>query len=301
MDLLIQYVPVALQWLLFLIMLLMGMTLTVNDFKRVVIFPKAIGLGLVNQLILLPLIGWLIITILPMEAVFAMGIIVVCASPGGAVSNLISHLSKGDTALSVSLTACSSVLTIISIPFIINFFLKQTMGASGVNIQLPAVQTIINIFKLTVLPVALGMYIHFKFPKFTERSGKLIAWISGFIIIFALFLIVVKLNDIGDVWSFIRESLLAVFILNVFSLSIGYCSSRLLGLSQKQSITISIETGMQNNVLGMAIATSPTLLNNALMAVPAGVYGLLMCTTAVIMIFVFRKMQANESKLSSIK
>ena len=292
MDALLTHVPTILSWLLFAIMFFMGMTLTIGDFKRVAVYPKAVGIGLVNQIILLPLIGLAIVNILSLETAFAVGIMVVAASPGGAVSNLISHLSKGDTALSITLTAFSSVLTIFSIPFIINWSLDHLAGSSGVAIQLPLVQTIFNIFKLTVLPVSLGMAINHFAPKFTQKAGTLIAWISGAIIIIALFLIYVKLDEIGNVWSFVKACFLAVLILNIATISIGYLTARAMRLSVRQSITISIETGMQNNVLGMAIATSPALLNNSLMAVPAGVYGLLMCTTATILIFVFRRILA---------
>lgn len=267
----------------------MGMTLRVEDFKRVAIYPKAIATGLVNQIILLPLIGLAIITLLPLEGAFAVGVMIVAASPGGAVSNLISHLSKGDTALSISLTAFSSVLTIFTIPFIINWSLQHVMGESGNAIQLPLWNTIINIFKLTVLPVALGMSINHFLPKFSKQAGKPIAWISGAIIVIALALIYLKLDELGNVWEFTKSCFLAVLILNIATLATGFYSAKAVGLNTRQAVTTSIETGMQNNVLGMAIATSPNLLNNPIMAVPAGVYGLLMCTTACFMILVFRK------------
>ena len=278
-------------------MLFMGMTLTISDFRRVGVYPKAVAIGLANQIILLPLIGLAIIKLIPLEAAFAMGIMVIAASPGGAVSNLISHLSRGDTALSISLTACSSILTIISIPFIINWSLTLIMGSENVEIQLPIVSTIINIFKLTVLPVAIGMFLNYKLPELTKKLEKAIAYISVLIIVLALILIAVKLNEIGDIVSFVKACFWAVFLLNVATLSVGFISAKILGLDTKQAITISIETGMQNNVLGMAIATSPALLNNAMMAVPAGVYGLLMCTTAVLLIFVFRKILSNGNDL----
>jgi len=270
-------------------MFTMGMTLTFSDFKRVAVYPKAVGIGLINQILLLPLIGFGITKIIPLESSFAIGIMIIAVSPGGAVSNLISHLSKGDTALSISLTAVSSLLTILSIPILLNWSLAYFVGDSDVQIKLPFAKTVVNIFKLTVLPVSLGMLLNYKFPNFTKRSNTAIAWISGFVIVFALILIYIKLDELGDVWSFVRTVFFSVLLLNIATLGIGYLSSLLAGLSRKQAITISIETGMQNNVLGMAVATSPALLNSPLMAVPAGVYGLLMCTTAIALIFIFRK------------
>ena len=270
-------------------MFVMGMTLTISDFKRVGKFPKAIVIGLSNQIILLPIVGFLLITILPLKPEVAMGLMLVTACPGGATSNLIAHLSKGDTALSISLTAISSLITILSIPFIVNWSLEYIMASSGVAIQLPVWKTILGIIKLTALPVLLGMLVNFKFPKFSDSSRKVIAWSSGFFILIALALMVFKLNEIGDVWMFIKDAFLAVLLLNLVTLTIGYITSRALKLNKAQAISISLESGMQNNVLGMAIAMSPGLLNNAAFATPAGVYGLVMVSTGVLLIFWFRK------------
>lgn len=286
----VKYIPQILPGLLFLIMLAMGMTLTVQDFKRVAKYPKAVITGLFNQIILLPLVAVGIILVLPLEPVFAIGLMLVAASPGGATSNLISHLSKGDTALSISMTAISSMITVFSIPLIINISLQWIMAKEGADIQLPLWNTIVNIFKLTALPVLIGMFINYKFPHFSMKSRKAIAWGCGMIIIIALTLMVLKLDEIGNVWEFIIAASLSVFLLNVFTMGIGFMSARLLKLETPQAISISIESGMQNNVLGMAIATSPSLLNNPLMAAPAGVYGLIMCATGTILIFYFRKM-----------
>ncbi len=293
MSTILAWVPQLLQLLLFLLMLGMGMTLTVADFRRVGQFPRAVGIGLFNQILLLPLVGLAIITLLPMPSEIAMGLMIVTACPGGATSNLISHLSKGDTALSITLTAFSSIFTIFTIPFIINFALAQTMGDNGSDIQLPIGKTVFNIFKLTALPVAMGMWINHRFPRFAAASRQSIAWASGIFILIALGLIVLKLSEIGSVPAFIRAAGLGVILLNLITLSIGFISSRLLRLDTDQAITISIETGMQNNVLGMAIATSPTMLNNPAMATSAGVYGIVMCTTGLILIYFFRKLAAR--------
>jgi len=266
------------------------MTLTTTDFKRVASYPKAVMVGLTNQIIILPIVGAIIVMLMPLEPVFAMGLMLVAASPGGATSNLISHLSKGDTALSITMTAFSSLITIISIPLIINFSLDWIMGSEGVDIKLPLWATIVNIFKLTALPVMLGLFINSKFPQFSLKMRPVIAWGSGMIIIMALSLMVLKLDEIGNVWEFIRASFLAVLLLNIATLLVGFLSAKLLKLDSPQAISISIESGMQNNVLGMAIATSATLLNSPLMAAPAGVYGIIMCFTGVSLIYFFRKM-----------
>lgn len=290
LETIIKYIPQILPVLLFLIMLGMGMTLTLEDFKRVAQYPKAIFIGLLNQIILLPVVGVLLVMVLPLEPVFAMGLMIVAASPGGATSNLISHLAKGDTALSISMTAISSLITVFSIPLIINLSLSWIMGSEGADIQLPLWKTITGIFKLTALPVILGMMINHWFPVFSLKSRKVIAWGCGLIVVVALLLMVLKLDAIGNVWEFIIAASLSVFLLNSITMLIGFVSARILKLQTPQAISISIESGMQNNVLGMTIATAPTLLNNPIMAAPAGVYGIIMCTTGVVLIYFFRKM-----------
>lgn len=293
MESFLALIPQLLQLLLFLLMFGMGMTLKVVDFKRVGQYPKAVIIGLTNQIILLPLVGLFLVTVIPMQPEIAMGLMIVTACPGGATSNVISHLSKGDTALSISLTAFSSVLTILTIPFIINYSLSYIMGEAGAAIQLPVLTTIINIIKLTALPVALGMFVNYKFPEFTEKSKAALAWGSGIFVLIALGLIVIKLAELGSVWDFVKAAGLGVLCLNVITFGIGFISARILQLNKPQSITISIETGMQNNVLGMAIATAPSMLNNPAMAASAGVYGIIMCSLGLVLIYVFRRIVKN--------
>ncbi|MEM9685377.1 MAG: bile acid:sodium symporter family protein [Bacteroidota bacterium] len=283
------YIPYILQLMLFLIMLGMGMTLTVKDFLRVGTAPKAVLVGLVNQIVLVPLIAFAIVSVIPMQPMTAMGLMIVACCPGGAVSNLFSHLAKGDTALSISLTAVSSIVTIFTIPFIINFSLDSILGASAKTIQLPVGNTIINIFKLTALPVFIGMFIKHNFPVFAAKSKPAIGWGSGLVILLALTLMVIKLEEIGNSVQFIKTSFTGVILLNILTLSIGFGSARLLRLSLRRSATVAIESGMQNNVLGMTIAISATLLNEPRMAATAGVYGIVMCLIAVGVIFLFRK------------
>ncbi len=289
-EYLLAYIPGILQILLFLIMLGMGMTLTVKDFKRVGVKPKAVCIGLINQIVFVPIIGFVIVSFVPMQPMVAMGLMIVACCPGGAVSNLFSYLSKGDTALSITLTAISSIITIFTIPFIINFSLDVILGASGESIRLPIDKTIINIFKLTALPVFIGMFINYKLPIFAKNSKRAIKWGSVLVIILALALMVMKLEEIGDSWQLIQASFIGVVLLNIFTLTIGFGSAKLVKLSTQQAATISIESGMQNNVLGMTIAISTTLLNEPKMAATAGVYGIVMCLIAISVIFLFKKM-----------
>ncbi len=293
-DFLSAYIPTILQILLFLVMFGMGMTLTIPDFTRVGIAPKAVFTGLVNQIILVPLIAYGIVLLVPMQPMLAMGLMVCACSPGGAVSNLFSYLAKGDTALSITLTAISSLVTIFTIPLIINFSLEAILGAASKNIQLPLGKTIFNIFKLTALPVFLGMFINYQFPNTAEKGKPAIKWGSITVIVLALTFMVLKLEEIGDSWSFLKASFLSVVLLNFFTLGIGFFSAKLLKLPTKQAATISIESGMQNNVLGMTLAMSPGLLNSPEMAATPGVYGVVMSLLAIGVIAIFKKMITKE-------
>lgn len=151
-----QASTVVLALAIIIIMLGMGLSLVWDDFKRILVYPKAILVGLVNQLILLPIIGFTLVSLFPLSPEIAIGVMILAACPGGSTSNLISHLAKGDLALSVSLTAISSFITIITIPFIVNFALIRFLE-EGQMIQLDVMQTIIQIFAIIVVPVAIWM------------------------------------------------------------------------------------------------------------------------------------------------
>lgn len=294
MSELLALIPTLLQILLFLIMFGMGMTLTIPDFTRIGTAPKAVLTGLVNQIVLVPCIAYGIVLLVPMEPMIAMGLMVCACCPGGAVSNLFTYLAKGDTALSISLTAISSIVTIFTIPLIINFSLDAILGASGKSIHLPLGKTIFNIFKLTALPVFLGMILNYKFPLTANKSKPIIKWGSIIVIVIALIFMVMKLEEIGDSLAFLKASFASVLLLNLSTLGIGFLSAKSLKLTTKQAATVSIESGMQNNVLGMAIAIG--LLDSPEMAATAGVYGVIMCIIAIGMIRLFRNMILKEEK-----
>lgn len=288
--------PYILQILLFLVMLGMGMTLTVGDFRRVVLFPKAVGIGLTTQIILLPIVAYGLMNLMGLPPALALGLMLLAACPGGATSNLVSHLSKGDTALSITLTALSSVITIFTIPFLLNISLDLILGEEGGAFRLPIGPTIFNIFKLTALPVAIGMFVKHRFPTFTEKSEKALAIGSGIAILLALAMMLFRLSDQGNVWQFVLAAGPSVLALNLTTLCVGFLAAWFSGLSYPQRITLSLETSIQNGVLGMAIATAPNLLNHPEAAVTSGVYGIATVTIGAMMIYFFRKFEPKQQK-----
>ena len=269
--------------LLFLIMFGMGMTLTVEDFKRITKSPGEVLVGLTSQIIVLPIIAFLISISLGLNPTQSVGLILLACCPGGATSNLFSHLAKADTALSITLTAFSSIITVFTVPFIINaslFFFFET----GSEFSLPVLRTIVNIFKLTALPTVLGMFLKHKFPEFCKRSEPVIKWFSIIFIIIALAAMLKLVSEKEPILVALKAVGFAVILLNIISMISGYQFGRMFKMDEKRKITIGIETGIQNGVLGITIATAPNLLDNALFAIPSGVYGLVMCISGIFVI-----------------
>ena len=269
--------------LLFLIMFGMGMTLTVEDFKRITKSPGEVLVGLTSQIIVLPIIAFLISISLGLNPTQSVGLILLACCPGGATSNLFSHLAKADTALSITLTAFSSIITVFTVPFIINaslFFFFET----GSEFSLPVLRTIVNIFKLTALPTVLGMFLKNKFPEFCKRSEPVIKWFSIIFIIIALAAMLKLVSEKEPILVALKAVGFAVILLNIISMISGYQLGKMFKMDEKRKITIGIETGIQNGVLGITIATAPNLLDNALFAIPSGVYGLVMCISGIFVI-----------------
>ena len=276
----------------------MGLTLRIQDLKFVVYKPKATIVGLFNQLLLLPVIGFVLIILFPMQAELAVGVMILTACPGGVTSNLFTYLAKGDTALSIALTAFSSVITIFSIPFIINFTLNYLLGENEI-IRLPVIKTIGQIFIINIVPVAIGMMIRAKKPQLADRISKPVKLMSIIFLMIIIIGAILKEKDHIAGW-FVQVGIIAL-ILNLTTMIVGFWSSRLMKLNQIQSISVSIETGVQNGTLAIGIASSPILLNNPTMAIFPAVYSLIMLFIASISVNLFsyyhsKKQQVNYAR-----
>jgi len=274
-----------------IIMLGMGLSLVPADFKRVALYPKAAAIGILNQIVVLPLVGFVLLLLIPMRTPeLAVGIMVLAACPGGPTSNLISHISKGDTALSITLTAISSLIVVVTIPLIVNFAMRYFLQ-HGEYVPLPVFDTIVKVIIITLLPVSIGMFIHAKFPAFSAKMNKPVKIMSGIL----LFVIIVAaiLNDKENLFNFFAQAGPVALALNIAMLAIGYFTAKIARLHVSQSITISIESGIQNGTLGIAIAA--TLLRNPTMTISPAIYSLIMFMTAGVIIF-WMNMKYRESK-----
>ncbi|RIW13697.1 bile acid:sodium symporter family protein [Algoriphagus lacus] len=269
------FLPLALA----IIMFGMGLSLTVDDFKRILIYPKAAALGLINQIILLPLVAFGLIHVFDLQPELAVGLMILAACPGGATSNLITHLAKGDAALSITLTAFSSFITVFTIPFLVNFSIAYFIP-DGEEQQLNIMGTVISVLVITIIPVILGMLVSKKWTVLALKWEPLFRKMSA--VFFVLILIAAILKEKDNLLGFFEEAGPVALTLNIATLAIGYFSGIIFGLGKKQSTTIAIEAGIQNGTLGITIAA--TLIVNSVMTIPSAIYSLIMFVTASAMI-----------------
>ncbi len=279
MDLKTVLLPIA----LIIIMFGMGMTLTPADFKRVVLAPKAKLLGLFNQLLLLPLIALGLVFAFRLPGELAVGLMLIAACPGGPTSNIISHLSKGDTALSVTLTAVSSVITVFTIPLVVGAAMGHFLEADEV-IALPFVKTMLQLMIVTVLPISLGMWLHAKQPDFCSKSQRAFNLLSLLFLALVIAAAVLQEENLGQQF---RVAGPAAVALNLLTMAAGFGTAALLRLPRTQQVTISIESGIQNGTLALGIALG--ILEIPGVAIPAVVYSLLMFGSGALMILIAPK------------
>ncbi|MEW2921221.1 bile acid:sodium symporter family protein [Muricauda sp. ANG21] len=264
-----------------IIMLGMGMSLVPADFSRILKSPKAILIGLTNQLVLLPIVGFLLATSFDLSPTMAVGLMILASCPGGPTSNLITQVSKGNIALSVTLTAFSSTVTVFTIPFILSYVLAYFGTGADVTIELPIVDTIIQIMVITVIPIVVGMIIRRFRTAFALRMEKPMRIAST--VLFILVFIAVIVSNIEIIGRGIREVGLVTLLLNVLTMGLGYVAYKLFKLDFKSAISITVESGIQNGTLAFVIAT--TILKNVEMAIPTGAYAIWMFITGGILMW----------------
>ncbi|MES9904426.1 MAG: bile acid:sodium symporter family protein [Sedimenticola sp.] len=273
--------------LLALIMAGMGLSLKLNDFKTLISVPKAILAGLVSQLIFLPLTAYLLLGVFDLQWEFAVGFMLLAACPGAATSNVATHLAKGDLALSVLLTSIASFITVFTIPFIVNFALTS-FGGEAASFVLPVGKTMLQIFLLTVFPVAIGMFIRTKWAAFADKMENPVKIFS------VVFLLILMAGVVAKDFSTFKMALQSVgtfaITFNVTTMALGFLMATLFALSFKQKITLTIEVGFQNVSLGIVIAM--TLLNNAQIAIPSMIYIFFAYVTSGIIIIYRQKQSA---------
>jgi BASS family bile acid:Na+ symporter len=266
--------PLALAFMMFS----MGLALVADDFRRVVVQPKAFAVGAVCQMLILPLIALALVLawqrVFGLDPVLAVGFMILAACPGGVTSNMLTHLAKGETALSISLTAVISLASVFTIPFVVNLAIDLFLGREAVH--LPLGETVAGIFAITTVPVLLGMAVRRWAPALARRAEP-----PARVVATALFVLIVAGAVVAE-WDLLRTHFLdlgaAVLALNLATMTMGWSVARAARLDRRAGIAISLETGLQNGTLAIFVAA--TLLGSEAMIVPAGVYSLIMFFTA---------------------
>ena len=271
------FLPVSLA----IIMFGMGLTLVVSDFGRLFAYPKEVLIGLFNQLIFLPLIGFLIILLFDLNSSMAIGIMILSLCPGGPTSNLITQVARGNIGLSVTLTALASLITVFTIPIVLSEAITYFTGETDVIIELPVVQTMLQILVITVIPVSIGMVIRKKNEAFALRMERPMRIASTVLFIIIFLLVMIANKDL--IVQAMKEVGLATLLLNLSTMAFGYFTAKIFGIKGKSQISITIESGIQNGTLAFVIAT--TILNNVEMGLPTGAYSIWMFITGGILMW----------------
>lgn len=262
--------PIALA----LIMFNLGLSLTFAKFKNVFKQPKALLVGLFCQMLLLPVLAFGLASISQLPVEFKIGIILIAICPGGATSNLITYLLRGNVALSISLTSVNSVLILITIPLFL-FLGVQLFAHEKELITLPFLTTFGNVFLMVILPVLLGLVVREYKEQLAINIEKILKYISV-ILLAMVFAMAMILNKNGDksLLHYYGQVLPYVLLLNVMGMFVGLIASKVYKFDLKTLITLPIEVGIQNSALAITLAISSAFLNNPLMSVPAIVYGM---------------------------
>jgi BASS family bile acid:Na+ symporter len=265
------------------IMLGLGLSLTIDDFKRVVQYPKAILIGLISQMIILPVICFFIVRLFGLSPELAVGLMLLAASPGGPTANLYSHLYKGDVALNISLTAVNSLISLFTLPFIVNFAIDYFLN-SGQVIPMQF-KKVIEVFAIVLIPVSFGMLLRSKVPALSVKLNKPVKILSALFLV--LIIAGVVYQERVNILSYFKMVGSAALVFNILSMAIGYYLPKLLKTGEKQAIAIGMEIGIHNGTLAIYIALS--VIGNSMMSVPPAIYSLIMFFTAAAFGFLVNK------------
>jgi len=266
--------PVALG----IIMFGLGLSLSVGDFKRVVVYPKAVFIGLACQMLLLPALCFGLVKLFNLAPELAVGLILLSASPGGVTSNFFSHLAKGDVVLNITLTAISSLLCILTLPLIVNFSMQVFMDESK---YIPLLfSKVLQFFAIILLPVTIGMIIR---KKKSSLSGMLQKPVKIFSILFLVALILMQvIKERDNLASYWQQTGLAVLIFNLLSIAVAFVSA--------------MGAAIRNGALAITVALSPSFLNNSTMSIPAALYSLLMYFSAALFGYIMSQQARDKHK-----
>lgn len=268
-----QIVGVFLPLSLGIIMFGFGLSLTPDDFRRVLKYPRSVLVGLFCQMALLPLLAFSLCYLFQFSPVLSIGLMILAASPGGIAANIFSHLSHGDVALNLTLTAINCVLAAFTLPLIVNLSIGHFGGSDVIGLQF---KKTIEVFLIVLVPVVIGMFIRKKNGALSAKADKPVRIFS--IVVLALISVIAIVKEKERLMESMGQVGLAMLVFNVASMGLGYTVSRLFKLNLKEATAITMEVGIHNSALALYIAM--TVLGNFELAIPAAIYSIFMFVTA---------------------
>ena len=276
MEIVTKIAPIALA----LIMLGLGLGLTIQDFTRVAKQPKDFLVGLICQLILLPIIAFILIKILNTPMELALGVMIIAAAPGGVTSNVLTKFAKGDVALSVSLTAIISLVSIVSVPFIV-FKSADLLQVSYASSEISMTGISLKMFLVVTLPVIIGMIIRKLATNFVSTNTLLVQRIS--ITLFAIVFLAIWVEEWENIISYLSQAGLITLVLNIVMMFVGFYVAKMFASGEKQRICISLECGLQNGTLAVFVASQ--IFSDIVYLIPTAAYALIMFVTSILFVF----------------
>ena len=280
MEIVTKIAPIALA----LIMLGLGLGLTTKDFTRVIRNPKDFIIGLICQLILLPIIAYILILVFKTPIEIALGVMIIAAAPGGVTSNVMTKFARGDVALSVSLTAVISLISIISVPFIV-LTSANLLGVSNISQEITLTGIALKMAGVVTVPVIIGMIIRRFSEKFISSNINIIEKITGilFLVVFAA----IWIEERENIVSYLAQAGIIVLTLNIVMMLIAYFVAKSFATGIKQIKCIALECGLQNGTLAVFVATQ--IFSEIIYIIPTAAYALIMYITGFIFMYILRK------------
>ena len=280
MEVVTKIAPIALA----LIMLALGLGLTGQDFLRVAKQPKDFLVGLICQLILLPIIAFLLLKIFNLPLEIALGVMIIAAAPGGVTSNVLTKFANGDVALSISLTAIISLISIISVPFIV-FKSAELLEVVEISKEISMIGISMKMFLVVTLPVLIGMTIRKFATNFVMSKSQLIERIS--VLLFVIVFAAIWVEEWENIMGYIKQAGLITLVLNIVMMFIGYYVAKFLASGVSQRKSISLECGLQNGTLAVFVASQ--LFSDIAYLILTATYAIVMFITSIIFVFIVRK------------
>ena len=280
MDIVTKIAPLALA----LKMLGLGLALTLNDFKRVLQNPKIFFVGIFSQIVLLPIIAYILLLVIKVPTAIALGVMIIAAAPGGVTSNVMTKFARGDVALSISLTAVCSLISIISVPLIV-FSSAKLIGVSNISEEITMTGIALKMAGVVTLPVFIGMIIRKFTENFISNNIKFIERTTGFL--FLIVFVAIWIEERNNILSYLSQAGVIVLTLNIVMMIFAYYLAKVFSSNIEQRRCIAIECGLQNGTLAVFVATQ--IFNDIIYIIPTAAYALIMFVTSIIFVLKVRK------------